>query len=107
MRASQNFTMGDTGIPIDGNVKIDALNSENLGDALNVNGAAVAGETNVFTLSDIFITITRYQFYEPTYYNIINKVFSEGRVFNIHFKNYDMYTGPSTRSRTNETTSKR
>ena len=100
MRVSQNFTMGDTGIAIDGNVKIDALNSGNLGDLNNVNAAAVAAETNTFILSDIFFTVTRYQFYDPTYYNIINKVFSEGRVFNIHFKNYDMYTGPSTTSRT-------
>jgi hypothetical protein len=103
MRVSQNFTMGDTGIAIDGNVKIDALNSGNLGDLNNVNAAAVAAETNVYTLSDIFFTVTRYQFYDPTYYNIINKVFSEGRVFNIHFKNYDMYTGPSTTSRNSNT----
>ena len=100
MRLGQNFTMGDTGITIDGNCKIGGVNNGDLGDLNNVNAAVVAAETNVYTLTDIFFTITRYQFYDPTYYNIINKVFSENRVFNIHFKNYDMYTGPSTTSRT-------
>lgn len=99
MRVSQNFTMGDTGIAIDGNVKIDGLNSGNLGDLNNTNAAAVAAETNIFVLSDIFLTVTRYMFQDSSYYNIINKVFSDNRVFNIHFKNYDMFTGPSTTSR--------
>lgn len=99
MRVSQNFTMGDTGIAIDGNVKIDGLNSGNLGDLNNTNAAAVPAETNIFVLSDIFLTVTRYMFQDSSYYNIINKVFSDNRVFNIHFKNYDMFTGPSTTSR--------
>jgi hypothetical protein len=100
MRMGQNWTMGDTGITIDGNVKIGGLNNGDLGDLNNVNAAAVVAETNVYTLSDIYFTITRYQFYESTYYDIVNKVFSDGRTFNIHFKNYDMFTGPSTTSRT-------
>ena len=100
MRIGQNFTMGDTGIAIDGNVKIGGLNNGDLGDLNNVNASAVAAETNVFVLSDIFFTVTRYIFQDASYYNIVNKVFSEGRAFNIHFKNYDMYTGPSTTSRT-------
>ena len=100
MRMGQNWTMGDTGITIEGNVKIGGLNNGDLGDLNNVNAAAVVAETNVYTLSDIYFTITRYQFYESTYYDIVNKVFSDGRTFNIHFKNYDMFTGPSTTSRT-------
>ena len=100
MRMGQNWTRGDTGITIDGNVKIGGLNNGDLGDLNNVNAAAVVAETNVYTLSDIYFTITRYQFYESTYYDIVNKVFSDGRTFNIHFKNYDMFTGPSTTSRT-------
>jgi hypothetical protein len=96
----QNFTMGDTGIAIDGNVKIGGLNNGDLGDLNNTNAAAVAAETNVFTLSDVYFTITRYQFNDSSYYNIINKVLSEGRAFNIHFKNYDMFTGTPTISRT-------
>ena len=100
MRMSQNWTMGDTGIAIDGNVKIGGLNNGDLGDLNNTNGAAVAAETNVYTLSDVYFTITRYQFYDSSYYEIVNRVFSENRSFNIHFKNYDMFTGPSTTSRT-------
>ena len=50
MRMGQNWTMGDTGITIDGNVKIGGLNNGDLGDLNNVNGAAVAAETNVYTL---------------------------------------------------------
>ena len=100
MRMGQNWTMGDTGIPIDGNVKIGGLNNGDLGDLNNTSAAAVAAETNVFTLSDVYFTITRYQFNDSSYYNIINKVLSEGRAFNIHFKNYDMFTGTPTISRT-------
>jgi hypothetical protein len=100
MRMGQNFTMGDTGIAIDGNVKIGGLNNGDLGDLNNTNAAAVAAETNVYTLSDVYFTVTRYQFYDPSYYNIVNKVFSENRAFTIHFKNYDMFTGPPTTSRT-------
>ncbi len=61
MRMGQNWTMGDTCIQIDRNVKITALNNGDLGDLNNVN-AAVASETNFFVLSDVFFTITRYQF---------------------------------------------
>ena len=100
MRIGQNFTMGDTGIPIDGNVKIGGLNNGDLGDLNNTNAAAVPAETNIFVLSDVYFTITRYQFYDPSYYNIVNKVFSENRAFTIHFKNYDMFTGTSTTART-------
>ena len=100
MRMGQNFTMGDTGIAIDGNVKIGGLNNGDLGDLNNTNGAAVAAETNVYTLSDVYFTITRYQFNDSSYYNIVNKVLSEGRAFTIHFKNYDMFTGTPTTSRT-------
>ena len=63
MKIGQNFTMGDTGIPIEGNVKIGGLNNGDLGDLNNTNAAAVAAETNVFTLSDVYFTITRYQFF--------------------------------------------
>ena len=100
MRIGQNFTMGDTGIPIDGNVKIGGLNNGDLGDLNNTNAAAVAAETNVFVLSDVYFTITRYQFYDASYYNIVNKVMSEGKNFTIHFKNYDMFTGTTATSRT-------
>ena len=100
MKMGQNFTMGDTGIPIDGNVKIGGLNNGDLGDLNNTNASAVAAETNVYTLSDVYFTVTRYQFYDPSYYNIVNKVFSENRAFTIHFKNYDMFTGTSTTART-------
>jgi len=100
MRMGQNFTLGDTGIKVDGNVKIGALNNGDLGVLNTTNASTVAGETNTFTLSEIYLTVTRYQFYDSTYYNIINKVFSEGRVFNIHFKNYDVFTGTTTTSRT-------
>ena len=96
MRIGQNFTMGDTGIAIDGNVKVGALNNGDLGVLNTTNTAAVAAETNVYTLSDVYFTVTRYQFYDPSYYNIVNKVFSENRAFTIHFKNYDMFTGPPT-----------
>jgi hypothetical protein len=99
-RMGQNFTLGDTGIKIDGNVKIGALNNGDLGVLNNVNAAAVTAETNSYTLTDIYFTVTRYQFYDATYYNIVNKVFEEDRVFNIHFKNYDVFLGPSTTSRT-------
>jgi hypothetical protein len=92
--------MGDTGIAIDGNVKIGGLNNGDLGDLNNTNGAAVAAETNVYTLSDVYFTITRYQFNDSSYYNIVNKVLSEGRAFTIHFKNYDMFTGTPTTART-------
>ena len=99
-RMGQNFTLGDTGIRIEGNVKIGGLNYGDLGALNNTNAAAIAAETNTFTLSDVYFTITRYQFYDATYYNIVNKVFEEDRVFNIHFKNYDVFLGPSTTSRT-------
>ena len=100
MRIGQNFTMGDTGIAIAGNCVADTLNSGNNGAMATGNGGAVAAETNVYTLSDVYFTITRYQFNDSSYYNIVNKVFSEGKTFNIHFKNYDMYTGTPTTSRT-------
>ncbi len=100
MRICQNFTMGDTGIAIAGNCVADTLNSGNNGAMATGNGGAVAAETNVYTLSDVYFTITRYQFNDSSYYNIVNKVFSEGKAFNIHFKNYDMYTGTPTTSRT-------
>jgi hypothetical protein len=54
--------MGDTGIAIEGNVKIGGLNNGNLGDLNNRNAAAVPAETNVYVLSDVQFTITRYQF---------------------------------------------
>ena len=100
MRIGQNWTMGDTGIPIEGNVKIGGLNNGDLGDLNLTNAAAVAAETNVYVLSDVQFTITRYQFNDSSYYNIVNKVLSEGRAFTIHFKNYDMFTGTTTTSRT-------
>ena len=100
MRIGQNFTMGDTGIPITGNCVADTLNSGNNGAMATANAGAVAAETNVYILSDVYFTITRYQFNDSSYYNIVNKVFSEGKAFNIHFKNYDMYTGTPTTSRT-------
>ena len=100
MKMGQNFTLGDTGIKIDGNVKIGALNNGDLGVLNTTNASAVSAETNSFTLTDIYFTVTRYQFYDATYYNIVNKVFEEDRVFNIHFKNYDVFLGPSTTSRT-------
>ena len=92
--------MGDTGIPITGNCVADTLNSGNNGAMATANAGAVAAETNVFVLSDVYFTVTRYQFNDSSYYNIVNKVFSEGRAFTIHFKNYDMFTGTSTTSRT-------
>ncbi len=72
---------GDTGIPIDGNVKIGGLNKGDLGDLNNTNAAAVAAETNVYVLSDVYFTVTRYPFFYPSYY----KVFPENRAFTIHF----------------------
>ena len=99
MRIGQNWTMGDTGIPIEGNVKIGGLNNGDLGDLNLTNAAAVPAETNVYVLSDVQFTITRYQFNDSSYYNIVNKVLSEGRAFTIHFKNYDMFTGTPTTSR--------
>ena len=39
MRIGQNWTMGDTGITIEGNVKIGGLNNGDLGD-LNLTNAA-------------------------------------------------------------------
>jgi hypothetical protein len=90
MRMGQNFTMGDTGIPIDGNVRIGGLNNGDLGELNNTNASAVPPETNVFVLSDVQFTITRYQFNDSSYYNIVNKVLSEGRAFTIYFKNYDI-----------------
>jgi hypothetical protein len=55
MRIVQKLRIGDTRIPIDGNVKIGGLNNDDLG-ALNLgalnhtNAAAVAAETNVYVL---------------------------------------------------------
>ncbi len=37
------------------------------------NGGAVAAETNVFVLSEVYFTITKYQFNDSSYYNIVNK----------------------------------
>jgi hypothetical protein len=99
-KMGQNFTLGDTGIAIAGNVKIGALNSGDLGALNSTNASAISAETNSYTLTDIYFTVTRYTFNDSTYYNIVNKVFEEDRVFNIHFKNYDMFLGPSTTSRT-------
>jgi len=45
MRMGQNFTMGDTGIPIDGNVRIGGLNNGDLGELNNTNASAVPPET--------------------------------------------------------------
>ncbi len=46
MRMGQNFTMVDTGIAKNGNVKIGGLNNGDFGD-LNNTYAAVAAETDV------------------------------------------------------------
>ena len=54
MRIGQNFTIGDTGIPIEGNVKIGGLINGDLGDSNNTNAAA---ETHVYTLMILHITI--------------------------------------------------
>jgi hypothetical protein len=89
-----------TGIAIEGNIKIRGLNNGDLGDLNFTNAAAVSAEINVFVLSDVYFTITGYQFFDSSYYNIVNKVMSEGGSFTIHFKNYDMFTGTTTTSRT-------
>jgi hypothetical protein len=66
MRMGQNFTMGDTGMHIDGSAKITGLNHWDLGGLINTTAAAISVE--MLHQMYILLTITRYQFYDSSYH---------------------------------------
>jgi len=96
---TRNFTYGDTGVPITGNISAAAAmvpgTDANFG--VNTQGAIAADTTLTYTLSNISFSIVRYEFGDSTYQDAINTALSNDYQFELYFKNYQSFNGtPST-----------
>jgi hypothetical protein len=97
-KLARGFSIGDTGIANTGNIiNATATLGTNYTDAANK--GAVTADSVSFTLSDITFYVVRYEL-DQDYYASLNMALDNDHKFNIYFKNYQIFTGTATTTKT-------
>lgn len=97
--ATNNFVIGDTGVPTLG--ATDADRGGALGDGAGANQRAViaADGTTGYSIRDIVLHIEALQFKTSDYYDVMNRLVDSG-AYKYHFKRYVLQSDTATTTRT-------
>lgn len=95
---TNNYTLGDTGVPVAGSINLNLNGPGNVAGGVGAAAGVLADANNTFQISDIVLHIEALQFKTDDYYQVMNRLVDSG-AYKYHFKRYVLQTDAATTTR--------